>query len=129
MELPVVLRRDAAGHSLLEETCKGFRTCARSAGCFLRLFSSVIYVYKFWCSWSFSTPAMEICSSFSVVLLSNWRCRERYKDCMKRFALSILLLLSCFYPGFPCYFVVGGGGVWRLTVGSDFSCNLVKLCN
>ena len=36
MELPVVLRRDAAGHSLLEETCKGFRTCARSAGCVLR---------------------------------------------------------------------------------------------
>ena len=35
---------------------------------------------------------MEICSSFSVVLLSNWRCRERYEDCMKRFALSILLL-------------------------------------
>ena len=27
--------------------------------------------YKFWCSWSFSTPAMEICSSFSVVLLLN----------------------------------------------------------
>ena len=36
MELPVVLRRDVAGHSLLEETCKGFRTCARSAGCVLR---------------------------------------------------------------------------------------------
>ena len=36
MELPVVLWRDAAGHSLLEETCKGFRTCARSAGCVLR---------------------------------------------------------------------------------------------
>ena len=36
MELPVVLRRDAAGHSLLEETCKGFRTCARSPGCVLR---------------------------------------------------------------------------------------------
>ena len=36
MELPGVLRRDAAGHSLLEETCKGFRTCARSAGCVLR---------------------------------------------------------------------------------------------
>ena len=36
MKLPGVLRRDAAGHSLLEETCKGFRTCARSAGCVLR---------------------------------------------------------------------------------------------
>ena len=36
MELPIVLRRDAAGHSLLEETCKGFRTCVRSAGCVLR---------------------------------------------------------------------------------------------
>ena len=133
--------RDVAGHSLLEETCKGFRTSARSAGwvlrsvvtggdgmgilaadvilgvsvdcgvrgpqftsclsflmwelsvcySFLRFFSSVIYDYKFLCSWSFPTPAMEICSSFSVVLLSNWCCRERYKDCMKRFALSIFL--------------------------------------
>ena len=36
MEFPVVLRRDAAGHSLLEETCKGFRTCARSPGRVLR---------------------------------------------------------------------------------------------
>ena len=32
----MVLRRDVAGHSLLEETCKGFRTCACSAGCVLR---------------------------------------------------------------------------------------------
>ena len=36
MELPGVLRRGAAGHSLPEETFKGFRTCARSAGCVLR---------------------------------------------------------------------------------------------
>ena len=36
MELPVVLRRDVAGYSLLEETCKGFRTCARSPGCVLQ---------------------------------------------------------------------------------------------
>ena len=36
MEVPAVLRRDAAGHSLLEETRKGFRTCARSAGCVLQ---------------------------------------------------------------------------------------------
>ena len=35
MELPVVLWHDAAGHSFLEETCKGFRTCACSAGCVL----------------------------------------------------------------------------------------------
>jgi len=36
VELPGVLRRDAAGYSLLEETCKGFRTCARSPGRVLR---------------------------------------------------------------------------------------------
>ena len=36
VELPVILRRDAAGHSLLEETCKWFRTCARSPCCVLR---------------------------------------------------------------------------------------------
>ena len=36
MELPVVLRRDAAGHLLLEETCKGFCGCTRSPGCVLR---------------------------------------------------------------------------------------------
>ena len=36
LELPGVLRRDAASHSLLEETCKGFRTCARSPSCVLR---------------------------------------------------------------------------------------------
>ena len=36
MELPVVLQCDVAGHSLLEETCKGFRTCTRSPGCVLR---------------------------------------------------------------------------------------------
>ena len=36
MELPVVPRRDAVGHSLLEETCKGFRTCTRSPGCVLQ---------------------------------------------------------------------------------------------
>ena len=36
MEVSVVLRCNAAGHSLPEETCKGFRTCARSPGCVLR---------------------------------------------------------------------------------------------
>ena len=58
---------------------------------------------------------MQMCSSFSDVLFSNWRCRETDEDHMNSFALSILLL-ELFLPGFPCDLVVGAGGVSWLTV-------------